>query len=245
LGALIAFRLATNREKGGVCGDLIASRLLALHGVVPHDLDIQFPIERLDLIYMIQHKFVSSEAWLGNLSYEITFFKKSAWRVVKSDRLVHLPAPLLFNLDGRNGWSLTEDELDAYMKEDPQHVTRMDRGLKIILSSLPALGSSHTNSPILIMDLLLHLHESQITIMPMMTHQPGAITGVGIDLHLGQKPKLGGRYADDSLIYTSYFVGTLYIHVSLSFSLLFLFLFLLSKTQKDQKYFRCFSLLPL
>jgi hypothetical protein len=66
---------------------------------------------------------------------------------------------------------------------------------------------------------------------------------VGIDLHLGQKPKPGGRYADDSLIYISYFVGTLYIHVSLSFfSLLFLFLFLLSKTQKDQKYFHFFSL---
>jgi hypothetical protein len=63
----------------------------------------------------------------------------------------------------------------------------------------------------------------------------------GIDLYLGQKPKLGGRYADDSLIYISYFVGPLYIHVSLSS--LFLFLFLLSKTQKDQKYFRCFSLL--
>jgi hypothetical protein len=53
--------------------------------------------------------------------------------------------------------------------------------------------------------------------MPMMTHQPGATTSVGIDLHLGQKPKLGGRYADDSLIYISYFVGTLNIHVSLSF----------------------------
>jgi hypothetical protein len=66
---------------------------------------------------------------------------------------------------------------------------------------------------------------------------------VGIELHLGQKPKLGGRYADDSLIYISYFVGTLYIYVSPSlFSLLFLFLFLLSKTQKDQKYFHCFSL---
>jgi hypothetical protein len=90
---------------------------------------------------------------------------------------------------------------------------------------------------------LLHLHESQITVMPTMTHQLGVIAGVGIDLHLGQKPKLGGRYADDSLIYISYFVGTLYIHGSLSFfSLLFLFLFLLSKTQKDQKYFRCFSL---
>jgi hypothetical protein len=76
-----------------------------------------------------------------------------------------------------------------------------------------------------------------------MTHQLGAITRVGIYLHLDQKPKLGGRYAGDSLIYISYFVGTLYIYVSLSFfSLLFLFLFLLSKTQKDQKYFRCFSL---
>jgi hypothetical protein len=57
---------------------------------------------------------------------------------------------------------------------------------------------------------------------------------VGIDLHLGQKPKIGGRYADNSLIYTTYFVGTLYIHVSLSFSLLLLHLFLLSKTQKTK-----------
>jgi hypothetical protein len=68
----------------------------------------------------------------------------------------------------------------------------------------------------------------------------GRVGRVGIDFHLGQKPKLGGRYADDSLIYISYFVGPMYIHVSLS--LLFSFLFLLSKTQKDQKYFRCFSL---
>jgi hypothetical protein len=85
LGALIAFCLAANHEKGGVCGGLMASRLLALHGVVPHNLDIQFPIERLDLNSMIQRKFVSSWADLNNLSYEITFFKKSGWRVVKSD----------------------------------------------------------------------------------------------------------------------------------------------------------------
>jgi hypothetical protein len=68
----------------------------------------------------------------------------------------------------------------------------------------------------------------------------GRVGQVGIDLHLGQKPKLGGRYADDSLIYILYFVGPLYIHVSPS--LMFSFLFLLSKTQKNQKYFRCFSL---
>jgi hypothetical protein len=45
----------------------------------------------------------------------------------------------------------------------------------------------------------------------------GRVGQVGIDLHLGQKPKLGGRYADDSLSYISYFVTTLYIHVLLSF----------------------------
>jgi hypothetical protein len=78
--------------------------------------------------------------------------------------------------------------------------------------------------------------------MPMMTQQHGACIGDEVDLHLGKKPKLGGRYADDSLIYISYFVGTLYIHVLLS--LLFLFLFLLTKTQKDQKYFRFSLCLP-
>jgi hypothetical protein len=38
-----------------------------------------------------------------------------------------LPAPLLFNLDRSNGWSLTEDELDAYIEEHPQH-THEDGG---------------------------------------------------------------------------------------------------------------------
>jgi hypothetical protein len=80
---------------------------------------------------------------------------------------------------------------------------------------------------------LLHLHESQITVMPTMTHQLGAITGVGIDIQLGQKPNLGGRYADDSLIYISYFVGTLYIYVSLSF-LFFVVLVLISTFQNTK-----------
>jgi hypothetical protein len=62
------------------------------------------------------------------LFYEITFFKKSGWRVVKSDRLVHLPAHLLLNLDGRNGWSLMEDELEAYMEEHPQHMPDVGEG---------------------------------------------------------------------------------------------------------------------
>jgi hypothetical protein len=77
----------------------------------------------------------------------------------------------------------------------------------------------------------------------------GRVGRVGIDLHLGQKPKLGGRYADDSLIYILYFVGPLYIHVSLS--LLFSFLFPPFQNTKRPKIFLLFlfvylfSLLPL
>jgi hypothetical protein len=90
----------------------------------------------------------------------------------------------------------------------------------------------------MIMGLLLHLCESLIMVMLTMTHQPGAITRDGIDLHLGQKPKLGGRYTDNPLIYTSFSVWTLYIHVSLYFFFfVVLVLILLYKTLKDQKYF--------
>jgi hypothetical protein len=119
LGALIAFRLDVNHEKGGICGGLIASHLLDLHGVVPHFLDLQFPKEKLDLNSMIHHKFVSPPASLINLTFELNFFKKSTWKIVKTDRSVHLPTPLLFNLDRRNRWSLTKDELDAYVEEHP------------------------------------------------------------------------------------------------------------------------------
>src|SRR3954468_24870461 len=57
----------------------------------------------------------------------------------------------------------------------------------------------------------------------------------GNDLHLGQKPKLGRRYTDISLIYIYHIlIGPLYIHILLSFVL---FLFLFPKTQKDQKDF--------
>jgi hypothetical protein len=181
LGALIAFRLDANREKGGVCGGLIASRLLDLHGVVPHVLDLQFPIERLDFNSMLHHKFVSLHACLDNLSFEITFFKKSTWKVAKADRSVHLPAPLLFNLDCGNGWSLTEDELDAYIEEHPPPVH--DGEATEESGHPPTLGSFRTSSLIMIMHHLLHLHESQAMTLPMMTHQLGAITGDGIDLH--------------------------------------------------------------
>ena len=74
----------------------------------------------------------------------------------------------------------------------------------------------------------------------------GVPSMVGIDPHLGQKPKLGGRYADRSLIYISYLIGHLYIHLFaffsfrfLAFSLSFLFSFAFQNT-KSPKIFPLF-----
>jgi hypothetical protein len=146
LGALIAFRLATNRDKGGICGGLIASRLLAMHGVEPHPLDVQLSIEKLDIVSMIKHDFVSNWSNLNNLSYEITFFKKK-WRVIKSERLVGLPAPALFNLDSRKSWSVTEDELDAYIERCGHHAgDGMEEAEDPLDLSSDAASSSHQYS---------------------------------------------------------------------------------------------------
>jgi hypothetical protein len=107
-----------------------------------------------------------------------------------------------------------EHELNVYIEEHPPPM--QDGGARS-RASPPTLWSFHISSLIMIIHHLLHLRKGQAMTMPMMTHQHGECIGHEIDLHLGQKPKLGGRYADNSLIYISYFVGTLYIHGSLSF----------------------------
>ena len=56
-----------------------------MHGVVPHHLDVQLPIEKFDINSMIKQNFVSNCVALNNLSYEINFSKKAGWRVVKPD----------------------------------------------------------------------------------------------------------------------------------------------------------------
>src|SRR4051812_10236999 len=78
--------------------------------------------------------------------------------------------------------------------------------LEITLINTQVLQDLHINSQILITGLLLLFPRMrQIMIMLRMTHRPGVATLHGIDLHLGQNTKLGGRYADISLIYISYF----------------------------------------
>ena len=96
LGALIAYRFATNREKGGICGGLIASRLLTYHGVEAHGNDLELPIERLNVEAMVQHKFISPHGHINFLPYMLTFSRAGRWSSKKSERIVNLPVPSLF-----------------------------------------------------------------------------------------------------------------------------------------------------
>ena len=109
----------------------------------------------------------------------------------------------------------------------------MERRPKIIQSSPLTLQGSHTSPLIMIMGLLLILllHGSLIACTLRTTHQPGTSTRAGIDLHLGQKPKLGGRYTDITLSFTYHILSLpcLSVFLFLSFSLLFMFYFCFPK----------------
>jgi hypothetical protein len=68
--------------------------------------------------------------------------------------------------------------------------------------------------------------------MPMMTHQPGAITGNGIDLHLGQKPKLGGG---TPTIHSSIYYILLVLCISIFCFIFFVVLVLISTFQNTKR----------
>src|SRR4051794_4430648 len=108
--------------------------------------------------------------------------------------------------------------------------------LEITLINTQVPQDLYISSQILITGLLL-LFPRMRRIMTMlgMTRQPGVATLHGIDLHLGQKAKLGGEARRHLAHLHIIFDRSLYIHISLSFVVLILFLF--PKTQKDQKYF--------
>src|SRR3954465_4606664 len=83
---------------------------------------------------------------------------------------------------------------------------------------------------------LLHHRKRLPLIIPMMTHQLG-VTTRAIETHLGQKPNLGGGTPTS---HSSIYHVSSVLCISM-FHFLFGFCFCFPKTQKDQKYFCCFS----
>ena len=101
--------------------------------------------------------------------------------------------------------------------------------------------SLHISSPLMIGELLL-LSMGPTTTILIKIRLLGTPIRTWIDTHLGQKPKLGGRYTDTALISISCCVGSLYIHAFVLFLVFVLSLLLLSKKHKKMKNISVFSL---
>ena len=84
--------------------------------------------------------------------------------------------------------------------------------------------SLHISSPLMIGELPLLLMGPAMTILTKI-RLLGTLIHTWIDTHLGQKPKLGERYADTALISISCCVDTFYIHVFILFLVFVLFAF--------------------
>src|SRR4051812_3537251 len=130
------------------------------------------------------HQFVTTGSYEKNLVYRMLFADGE-------EREVPLPQHSLFSIR-INPWSPSKEELDEQLR------------------LLGLLGSTRRRSkPLTIMPCIIperpRVHIRMKVRLCRITETP--LLGLhGNDLHLGQKPKLGGRYTDMSLFYTSYFV---------------------------------------
>src|ERR1043165_2833649 len=116
VGSLIAKRLATNNAKGDVFGGVYATLLLQFLQGEPRPDDTVFPFVSLDLAAMKSHFFVTKASDRYALDY-ILWFKGDV------ERIIRLPAPLVFDFSRRNGYRFSEAELDEitgrYQFHDP------------------------------------------------------------------------------------------------------------------------------
>ncbi|KAK1643292.1 hypothetical protein QYE76_061097 [Lolium multiflorum] len=173
LGSLIARRLSS---RGPIFGGTIALRILT-HLRLPLDSnDVPLTPRRLDIAAMKSHHFVTTDSTIDNMVYRMLFADGN-------EKEIPLPQPGLFNID-RQSWSLTKEEVEEHMKIQDFHSSMTPR-----TPSPPTTAPSHT--PIFLQNNLRRRY----------TETP--LHGGGNELHLGQKPKLGGELSLDVYIFTS------------------------------------------
>ena len=120
IGTLIARRLSTNKVRGSIYGGIIASIMLATALLPPREDDCALDFVRLDLAAMKSHHFITYDSTLENLQYRLLFSFD-----LDNPRFVRLPAPVLFNIIARDGYSFSEEVLDEYLaslepEEEPE-----------------------------------------------------------------------------------------------------------------------------
>ncbi|KAE8787567.1 hypothetical protein D1007_38384 [Hordeum vulgare] len=114
IGALIARRLIANNSKGPHFGGIYVTLILEHLERTVHTDDTPFSFISFALTAMKRHEFVTRTSEFGNLVYIMRFGELTT-------REIHLPAPLLFDYTGRNGWSFTAIELDEFVIQQQFH----------------------------------------------------------------------------------------------------------------------------
>ncbi|KAK1664512.1 hypothetical protein QYE76_052671 [Lolium multiflorum] len=189
LGALVARRLS---NKGPIYGGIIASRILARLDLPLDPTDVELPPVRLDIAAMKSHQFVTADSSMDNIVYRMLFADGA-------EREVLLPQIDLFSVH-RQPWSHSKEEVDE------------QRRYKASTSNMtPRTPSPPTTTPSRTL-LLLPAHTQNRGVLRHTTETP--LHGDhGNDLHLGQKPKLGGRYTGITHSLHIMVAGYLYILV--------------------------------
>ncbi|KAK1644214.1 hypothetical protein QYE76_062019 [Lolium multiflorum] len=168
LGSLIARRLSS---RGPIFGGTIALRILT-HLKIPLDSnDVPLTPRRLDIAAMKSHHFVTTDSTIDNMVYRMLFADGN-------EKEIPLPQPGLFSID-RQSWSLTKEEVEEHMKIQEfhqQHDSENAEPSYDCTITYPDVSSStYLNRVVLRRTTETPLHGDR-----------------GNELHLGQKPKLGG-----------------------------------------------------
>ncbi|KAK1615800.1 hypothetical protein QYE76_021317 [Lolium multiflorum] len=188
LGSLIA-RLSS---RGPIFGGTIALRILT-HLEIPLDSnDVPLTPRRLDIAAMKSHHFVTTDSTIDNMVYRMLFADGN-------EKEIPLPQPGLFNID-RQSWSLTKEAVEEHMKIQEFHQQHDSEN-----ASPPTTTPSHTPT-------FPPAHTWNRVVLRRTTETP--LHGDrGNELHLGQKPKLGGRYTGITHSLHIMVAGYLYILV--------------------------------
>ncbi|KAK1680490.1 hypothetical protein QYE76_041338 [Lolium multiflorum] len=165
LGSLIARRLSS---RGPIFGGTIASRILT-HLDIPLDSnDVPLTPRKLDIAAMKSHHFVTTNSTIDNIVYKMLFADGNEKSLFPRS---------LFNID-RQSWSLTKEVVEEHMKIQEfhqQHDSENEPSYDYTVT-YPAFPPAHTWNRVVL---------RHITKTPLHGDR-------GNELHLGQKPKLGG-----------------------------------------------------
>ncbi|KAK1649289.1 hypothetical protein QYE76_067094 [Lolium multiflorum] len=189
LGSLIARRLS---NRGPIFGGTIALRILT-HLRLPLDPnDVPLTPRRLDIAAMKSHHFVTTDSTVDNMVYRMLFADGD-------EKEIPLPQPGLFNID-RQSWSRTKEEVEEHMKIQDFHQQHDSEDAEPSYDyTVTYPGASSSTYP---------EYDPSSSYYGDTTSWPR-----WDELHLGQKPKLGGRYTGITYSLHIMVAGYLYILV--------------------------------